>query len=380
MVVRVQRYDLDTINRLMYEGFDYELDADVIDTVQMLSDQVGAPEYVRTPQFPKNNRHYEPTSNASKGGGRRNRYLNGGGGGNGNGNGNSGETSDANWNSLRQFQSTKIVKREGVDGTIDTIRKHLNKISEKNYSNQRDNIFQELRQIVEKSIGEGAEDKEEGAEDKEECVEDKEECVEDKQESAEDKLDKVGYAIFSIASGNKFYSEMYAQLYKELMDEFPIMKTIFNNNLVKFRGIFNTIEYCDSEKDYDKFCAINKDNEKRRATAMFYVNLMKLDIISAGEITCIISDLLAYQMSKMVEADNKHIVDELSEVIFIMVMKTIPCFQENGKCKDADATVEWNVIVDFVRNTAAMKVSDYPSITSKSIFKYMDIVDGITRS
>ena len=374
MVVRVQRYDLDTINRLMYEGFDYELDADVIDTVQMLSDQVGAPEYVRTPQFPKNNRHYEPTSNASKGGGRRNRYLNGGG------NSNSGETSDANWNSLRQFQSTKIVKREGVDGTIDTIRKHLNKISEKNYSNQRDNIFQELRQIVEKSIGEGAEDKEEGAEDKEECVEDKEECVEDKEEGAEDKLDKVGCAIFSIASGNKFYSEMYAQLYKELMDEFPIMKTIFNNNLVKFRGIFNTIEYCDSEKDYDKFCAINKDNEKRRATAMFYVNLMKLDIISAGEITCIISDLLAYQMSKMVEADNKHIVDELSEVIFIMVMKTIPCFQENGKCKDADATVEWNAIVDFVRNTAAMKVSDYPSITSKSIFKYMDIVDGITRS
>ena len=369
MVVRVQRYDLDTINRLMYEGFDYELDADVIDTVQMLSDQVGAPEYVRTPQFPKNNRHYEPTSNASKGGGRRNRYLNGGGGGNSN----SGETSDANWNSLRQFQSTKIVKREGVDGTIDTIRKHLNKISEKNYSNQRDNIFQELRQIVEKSIGEGAEDKEEGAEDKEECVEDKE-------EGAEDKLDKVGCAIFSIASGNKFYSEMYAQLYKELMDEFPIMKTIFNNNLVKFRGIFNTIEYCNSEKDYDKFCAINKDNEKRRATAMFYVNLMKLDIISAGEITCIISDLLAYQMSKMVEADNKHIVDELSEVIFIMVMKTIPCFQENGKCKDADANVEWNAIVDFVRNTAAMKVSDYPSITSKSIFKYMDIVDGITRS
>lgn len=349
MVVRVQRYDLDTINRLMYEGFDYELDADVIDTVQMLSDQVGAPEYVRTPQFPKNNRHYEPTSNASKGGGRRNRYLNGGGGG---GNGNGGETSDANWNSLRQFQSTKIVKREGVDGTIDTIRKHLNKISEKNYSNQRDNIFQELRQIVEKSIGEGA----------------------------EDKFDKVGCAIFAIASGNKFYSEMYAQLYKELMDEFPIMKTIFNNNLVKFRGIFNTIEYCDSEKDYDKFCAINKDNEKRRATAMFYVNLMKLDIISAGEITCIISDLLAYQMSKMVESDNKHIVDELSEVIFIMVMKTIPCFQENGKCKDADATVEWNAIVDFVRNTAAMKVSDYPSITSKSIFKYMDIVDGITRS
>ena len=170
---------------------------------------------------------------------------------------------------------------------------------------------------------------------------------------------------------------MYARLYKELMEEFPIMKTIFNNNLVKFREIFNTIEYCDSEKDYDKFCAINKDNEKRRATAMFYVNLMKLNIISAGEITRIISDLLAYQMSKMVEEDNKHIVDELSEVIFIMVMNTIPCFQENGN--GTAATGEWDAIVDFVRNTAAMKNSDYPSITSKSIFKYMDIVDDITR-
>jgi|TARA_B110000261_G_scaffold77297_1_gene89217 hypothetical protein len=351
MVARVQRYDLDTINRLMYEGFDYQLDSDVIETIQMLSDQVGSPEYIRTPQFPKNNRHYEPTSNAAKGLGRRNRYLNNGGNGDGG-------TSDADWNRLRQFQSTKIVKREGVDGTIDIIRKHLNKICEKNYTNQRDNIFQELHKIVEKGNINGNEEEVAGNE-----------------EEVAGKLDKVGCAIFSIASGNKFYSEMYARLYKELMEEFPVMKTIFNNNLVKFRGIFNTIEFCNSEKDYDKFCAINKDNERRRATAMFYVNLMNMGIISVDEITTIISELLAYQMSKIIEADNKHIVDELSEVIFIMIVNTAPFFQRN----DVIATVEWVEIIDFVRNTAAVKVSDYPSITPKSIFKYMDIVDDITR-
>tara|TARA_B100000902_G_scaffold390964_1_gene440804 strand:- start:630 stop:1628 length:999 start_codon:yes stop_codon:yes gene_type:complete len=331
MVVSVQRYQLDDFNRLMFEGFEYELDASVIDTIQVLSDQVGAPEYVRTPQFPKNDRRYESAS-VTKGGKYRNK---------------TGGHSDDDWKTFRQFQVTQIVKKEGIDGAIDSIRKHLNKISEKNYEKLRGNIFDELREVV-GSDGD------------------------DVSETVLEECKKVGDAIFSIASGNMFYSEIYARLYKELMQNFLLMETIFQNNLEQFRGIFTTIEYCDSDEDYDKFCANNKENEKRRAIGAFYVNLMKIGVVSRDEIISIIGHLQDYLTEKISEQDNKHVVDELSEVVAIMLLNAIPAF------KSDDSISDLNELIERVNVITKMKISDYPSITSKSIFRHMDIMDGIS--
>lgn len=340
MVVSVHRYGIEDFNRLIFEGFDYELDPEVRTIIQTLSDQVGAPEYIRTPQFPKSNKRYDPMNTLKGGPGQsgRNRYGEGG-------------SSNEDWNSFRQFQATKIVKKEGVAKTIDTIRKHLNKISDKNYENQRANIFSELRALVD-ADADASVDKTE------------------KEKDINGEFDNVVGAVFTIASGNMFYSKLYAQLYQEMMVEFPVMKTNFKNNLSRFREIFNSIEYCNPDKDYDKFCAINKDNEKRRATALFYVNLMMLDVVSSDEITSIIKELCDYQMSKVREDENKYIVDELSEVVAIMVLNSLP------KLK---GQTMWDEIIEYVEKIASSKVADYPSITSKSIFKYMDITDEIKR-
>jgi hypothetical protein len=48
--------------------------------------------------------------------------------------------------------------------------------------------------------------------------------------------------------------------------------------------LFNCIEYVDSEKDYDKFCKINKDNERRKALSLFFVNLTSNGIISENKL------------------------------------------------------------------------------------------------
>jgi len=338
----VQRYYIEDFNRVIYEGFDYELDVTVKNIIQALSDQVGAPEYIRTPQFQKNDRNYDPVRGKEKSYNRHNIISNN-------------NPPIDNWNSLRQFKTTKILKREGVDGAIDTIRKYLNKISEKNYENQRSNIFEELRKLIDNHCKDDATDN------------DLDVCI------VKDEFVKVGSAIFSIASGNMFYSEIYARLYKELMEEFPSMNTIFKDNLIMFRAIFETIEYCSSDEDYDKFCDNNKKNEKRRATAMFYVNLMKLGVVSCDEITSIINDIQKYQMSKIIEMDNKYIVDELSEVIYILIVNSANTF----KCENS--TDDWVSIVDRVNDLASMKVQDNPSITSKTIFKNMDTLDEIKR-
>ena len=50
-------------------------------------------------------------------------------------------------------------------------------------------------------------------------------------------------------------------------------------------SLFETIEYCDPKKNYDKFCDINKANEKRKAMSLFIVNLMIIGIVEKTQLT-----------------------------------------------------------------------------------------------
>ena len=78
------------------------------------------------------------------------------------------------------------------------------------------------------------------------------------------------------------------------MSEFEIMETIFIDNFETFSKVFRTIEYCDPNKDYDTFCENNKANQKRRALALFYINLMKMGTITDDNIIKIILDIQGY--------------------------------------------------------------------------------------
>ena len=51
--------------RIQYEGFSYTLSPDVLKIIQSIADQVGSPEYVKTPQFEKRQPISLTTSHAS---------------------------------------------------------------------------------------------------------------------------------------------------------------------------------------------------------------------------------------------------------------------------------------------------------------------------
>ena len=179
---------------------------------------------------------------------------------------------------------------------------------------------------------------------------------------------KVGVEIFNIASSGTFYSEMYAKLYHTLMENFEIMNTIFIDNFTTFREVFHTIEYYDPNTDYDKFCENNKVNQKRRGLAMFYVNLMKLGALSHDSIIDIITDIQSYMKIKIVEENISSIVEELSEVVSILVLSSKDILYEHHK---------WQDIIGYITEVSHMKASSAPSLTHKTIFKHMDILDGL---
>ena len=284
---------------------DIQISVDIQKKIDYLTSKVGAPTYSKTPNFKKGRR------NRSKG-------------------------NPENWAVIRNFKTTKIAKEtEGIGKMIDDIILLLNKITKTNYTEMSKNIIQTMKNI---DAGD------------------------------EENLLKLGEAIFLIGSSNEFYSKLYSRLYKDLIEEFPFMSTICMKTLFSFAKLFETIEYIPPEDDYDKFCAINKDNEKRRALSCFFANLMLLDIIEKDKIYQLINNLIEKQNQYFADKSKKKIIDEISENIFIFI--------KLGKYHFIGEK-EWESIYNHITLIANASTSLYPALSNKTIFKFMDIAEMI---
>jgi|TARA_B110000285_G_scaffold137440_1_gene153988 hypothetical protein len=309
-------YNIPDFTSVKNDGFVFNLEQTVLDIIQNISNQVGAPEYIRTPQFSK--QKYDKRNNTD-------------------------------WEEARNFKVTTFEEKTGVKLHIDNIRKHLNKITAKTYDVVSVKIIEELTSITERDVSDNSEDS----------------------KVSDDKLyTEIGDSIFTIASTNMFYSHIYARLYKDLMDKFSFMKDIFDNNFTKCSDVYKTIEYCSPNENYDRYCEINKANEARRSISMFYINLMKLNVIPVSSIVKIILGVQHYLHTLYNDESNKAIVDELSEVIFIFVTNAYNVLSSSN---------EWDTINENILNITLLKVTDKDGLTNKSIFKHMDIIDDISK-
>jgi len=338
MSAKLNRYTLNDFSNLLFNGFNYELPSETIRIISELALEVGSPDYVKTPVFQKRENPMKAEINEGSIGGISN-SSSGGGGGKKRRGGNKGmEISDGDWETIRSFQTTKIEEREGILCEIDNIRSYLNKITDKNYADLCSKICELIDGIV---------------------------------KGTSEDIKQVSSAIFDIASTNRFYSKIYADLYTEIIKKYEMMKDSFEDSLSKFSGLFNTIEYVDPKVDYDKFCKINKDNEKRKALGMFFVNLSINGVIPKLTVYNITRTLLAQIYKFISEENKKNEVDELTENVALFYKKE---FYENVDDEEFEL-IEGYTINEVIERIANSKVKDFKSLTNKTIFKFMDMID-----
>jgi hypothetical protein len=329
MTTKLLRYSLDNYNTILFNGFDYKLPDETLEIISNLSLQVGSPDYVRTPVFKKreNPMKFEPVlpkDNLKKG--KRNKATE--------------IVNDDDWDAIRTFQTTKMEEKNGIEVYIDLVRNYLNKLTDKNYID----ICNKIVEIIDKL------------------------CID---KITTEEMSHFSSAIFDIASTNRFYSKIYADLYSELSSKYEELKLTFENNFNKFTDLFNNIEYVDSKVDYDKFCEINKINEKRKSLASFYLNLMSNGIISPIQIIKITRNLLTQIYTFISQDEKKNEVDELTETIAILYKKDI--YSENYS--NEYELISGFTINEIIEKIAKSKVKDYKSLTNKSLFKFMDLID-----
>jgi hypothetical protein len=183
-----------------------------------------------------------------------------------------------------------------------------------------------------------------------------------------DDINRVSTVVFEIASTNRFFSKIYAELYADLVNKYEAMKVEFENSLSQFTQLFDTIEYVDSTVDYDRFCKINKDNERRKALSAFFINLMDNNIIQKDRIVEITRNLL-FQMYTFIAMDNKkNEVDELTENIALLYRVDLYAMINHEP-------IDGMNIAQVIDKIAHSKTKDYKSLTNKALFKFMDLVN-----
>jgi hypothetical protein len=254
---------------------------------------------------------------------------------------------EENWEKQKAFKATVIDKKEGIEKSINDIRICLNKISNKNYETHRDTIIEYINNITKPNDDSSDDD--------------------EKVDNSKD-IASISIAIFEIASTNKFYSELYATLYKELIEHFVIFRENVDQIIESYKNDIHKIQFIDPNTDYDKFCDNNKLNDKRKALSMFIVNLMKKGVIEKS----VVSDIILYLediVSKNVDIENMiYEIEEITENLYVFVTESASEFKGTGV---------WDTIMSNVVLFSKYKAKEHLSISSRAIFKYMDILDRV---
>tara|TARA_B100000989_G_C19449766_1_gene431198 strand:+ start:41 stop:880 length:840 start_codon:yes stop_codon:yes gene_type:complete len=229
------------------------------------------------------------------------------------------------------YKSKIIVNRDNIDKLIDSLRLNINKLSDKNYNNQIIKIKNNLQELH--------------------------------KEFEDSDIEKCSLIIFEIASTNLFYSKLYAKLYHDLSNEFTLLKVPLISTLKTFIKSYDSIENISSVNNYDLFCKIIKDNEKRLATLNFFIELIKFSAVDINFILDIISHVIVtIKQSHTKQSD----IEQLVEHLYLIIINL------HQLLKDYDI---WTDITNFVEVYKKMKPKD--NISYKTIFRFMDIHDII---
>jgi len=331
IAVSSRKYTLPEIHQIAANGFQLTLSPEVVATLNRISNELSGEQLIRNPVFNSqtisymnNHTQFKINSNRNK-----NKKVR--------------EASDEEWKA-QPFKSTKIEHKVGIDGNIDKIRLYLNKISDKTFLQMRENILSELMIIYENEL-------------------------------TSEQNNKICDTIYDFSSSNKFYSIIFADLYSELATIYQSIRIHFENKTTfeNMIDIYNNIQYVDSNENYDLYCDNIKINEKRRSMTQFYINLCKNSLISKEKIVKVLVELLKKVLQKIKEPNNKDEVDELVENIIILYNRDI--LDEINEDDDEYMFDDEN-ITDVIERLANSKAKDYKSLSNKTIFKFMDLIDA----
>jgi len=229
------------------------------------------------------------------------------------------------WQSIRNFQKTKIVKND-LDFDIRNI---LNKITDNNYDTQKSELINIIDNIS-------------------------------KDDNYEKNLNNIYNIITDIIKNNIYFSIIYAKLCRDLFDinNFFLEKVIEDGK--QLSNYLLLIENYKDKNNYNNLCNHNKNNDQKKSILLFFVNIFKNDINNFNILTKILDDIMENFEENIIKIEEKENNEDLTELLFI-IMTNIDDLDDKYKKK----------LIEISK----YKVKNYSGLSNKIIFKLMDILD-----
>jgi len=162
------------------------------------------------------------------------------------------------------------------------------------------------------------------------------------------------------------YSEIYVMLYKSIIEKYDNSLFNINDDYTILKDELLNIKVIDSNMNYDDFCKNNKNNERKRNLSLFYINLMKQELFPKEDIINLILDNQTYNFNMINAINNSDIVDEICENLFILIKNAFDYIRDDDK---------YSLIYNNIVSITKLKKSENNSLTTKSKFKHMDLID-----
>ena len=123
-----QRYFLEDFLRIKPAAVNIILPQEVLLTLEALVNCVGAPDYTKTPFFASKSDRYMKKNYKNQ------------------------ENGEDDWISIRNFVTSKFIKKDGDALILDSLRKNMNKLSENNFSVIYKYVIDEYDKIIDNNL------------------------------------------------------------------------------------------------------------------------------------------------------------------------------------------------------------------------------------
>lgn len=253
------------------------------------------------------------------------------------------------WNQQPLFKATQIEKKEGIDEKYNELRSTLNKITLKN----KDTVLPKIIELVQYVMNEENEES-------------------DSEDSSiqEDCYSRIMNILLDIVKKTNGGHEVYVIVLKEWIQCYPSFVSKITDFIDLYKNSYDNIIDIDANQQYDAYCELVKHNDYRRSNSKFIIQLTSSNMISQDETLSII-DTLFDRVLENIDRDEKTVlIEEITENLSIFMIQAYKCL---------NAHEQWDKLIEKLNKCSKLKAREHKSISSRIVFKYMDIQDAFKK-
>ena len=248
------------------------------------------------------------------------------------------------------FKATKLEKREGIEEKYSVLRSTLNKITLKNY----ESLIAIITEIVNSVMGEGEDDSDD----------------EDAENVDNDSYMNIANIVLDIVKKVGAGHEVYVLVFKDMIKLYPSFITQITEFVTKYNNSFNDIIDIDANQHYDAYCELVKANDYRRSNSKFVVKLTEYNLLEQDELLGMIEGLFDKVLTNIDKEKQTVLIEEVTENIFIFMVNSFSFLHHLPR---------WSNLIERLNQCSKLKAKDHQSISSRIVFKYMDIQDALKK-